>query len=70
MFCVFFFQATIGFNGRPSNRTVVFRLIRIFKNFRVFGLLGNDKFVCFGRGFEENSDKIQINTDLRSRKVF
>jgi hypothetical protein len=37
--------ATIGLNGRPSNRTVVFR------------------------GFEENSDRIQINTDLRSRKV-
>lgn len=25
--------------------------------------------LVFGRGFEENSDKIQINTDLRSRKV-
>ncbi|KAL0739787.1 hypothetical protein Bca4012_081300 [Brassica carinata] len=37
--------ATIGVNGRPSNRTVVFR------------------------GFEENSDRIQINTDLRSRKI-
>ncbi|OWM68629.1 hypothetical protein CDL15_Pgr023594 [Punica granatum] len=37
--------ATIGSNGRPSNRTVVFR------------------------GFEENSDKIQIHTDRRSRKI-
>ncbi|KFK37433.1 hypothetical protein AALP_AA4G256400 [Arabis alpina] len=37
--------ATIGVNGRPSNRTVVFR------------------------GFEENSDMIRINTDLRSRKI-
>ncbi|XP_006397851.2 pyridoxine/pyridoxamine 5'-phosphate oxidase 2 [Eutrema salsugineum] len=37
--------ATIGLNGRPSNRTVVFR------------------------GFEENSDRIQINTDFRSRKI-
>lgn len=25
--------------------------------------------LVFGRGFEENSDRIQINTDLRSRKV-
>ncbi|KAG6784884.1 hypothetical protein POTOM_010595 [Populus tomentosa] len=40
-----FFQATIGSNGRPSNRSVVFR------------------------GFEENSDRIQINTDLRTRKI-
>ncbi|KAL7259149.1 hypothetical protein ACSBR1_005115 [Camellia fascicularis] len=39
------FQATIGSNGRPSNRTVVFR------------------------GFEENSDKIRINTDCRTRKI-
>ncbi|CAI0440455.1 unnamed protein product [Linum tenue] len=37
--------ATIGCNGRPSNRTVVFR------------------------GFEESSDKIQINTDSRTRKI-
>ncbi|EOX95664.1 Pyridoxamine 5'-phosphate oxidase family protein isoform 3, partial [Theobroma cacao] len=37
--------ATIGSNGRPSNRTVVFR------------------------GFQENSDKFQINTDSRSHKV-
>ncbi|KAJ4777348.1 Pyridoxine/pyridoxamine 5'-phosphate oxidase [Rhynchospora pubera] len=41
----FFQLATIGPNGRPSNRTVVFR------------------------GFEEGSDKIQINTDTRSNKV-
>ncbi|XP_058085670.1 pyridoxine/pyridoxamine 5'-phosphate oxidase 2 [Magnolia sinica] len=41
----FFQLATIGFNGRPSNRTVVFR------------------------GFQEGSDKIQINTDYRSRKI-
>ncbi|CAN6568354.1 unnamed protein product [Malus baccata var. baccata] len=34
--------ATIGCNGRPSNRTVVFR------------------------GFQEDSDKIQIHTDCRS----
>ncbi|KAJ6972558.1 hypothetical protein NC653_032989 [Populus alba x Populus x berolinensis] len=41
-----YFQfATIGCNGRPSNRTVVFR------------------------GFEENSDRIQINTDCRTRKI-
>ncbi|XP_058189612.1 pyridoxine/pyridoxamine 5'-phosphate oxidase 2 isoform X1 [Rhododendron vialii] len=41
----FFQLATVGSNGRPSNRTVVFR------------------------GFQENSDKIQINTDCRSRKI-
>ncbi|KAG8653440.1 pyridoxine/pyridoxamine 5'-phosphate oxidase 2 [Manihot esculenta] len=41
-----FFQfATVGSDGRPSNRTVVFR------------------------GFAENSDKIQINTDSRTRKI-
>ncbi|EEF39029.1 conserved hypothetical protein [Ricinus communis] len=39
------FQATIGSDGRPSNRTVVFR------------------------GFVERSDKIQINTDSRTRKI-
>lgn len=41
----YFQLATIGINGRPANRTVVFR------------------------GFQENSDKIQINTDCRSRKI-
>ncbi|XP_044493299.1 pyridoxine/pyridoxamine 5'-phosphate oxidase 2-like [Mangifera indica] len=41
----YFQLATIGLNGRPSNRTVVFR------------------------GFQENSDKIQINTDIRTRKI-
>lgn len=41
----FCFQATIGTNGRPSNRTVVFR------------------------GFEDGTDRIQIYTDSRSRKV-
>ncbi|KAM6600168.1 pyridoxine/pyridoxamine 5'-phosphate oxidase 2 [Cannabis sativa] len=41
----FFQLATIGCNGRPSNRTVVFR------------------------GFHEDSDKIQINTDYRSHKI-
>ncbi|XP_015888708.2 pyridoxine/pyridoxamine 5'-phosphate oxidase 2-like [Ziziphus jujuba] len=41
----FFQLATVGYNGRPSNRTVVFR------------------------GFEEDCDKIQINTDCRSRKI-
>ncbi|KAJ8748576.1 hypothetical protein K2173_003477 [Erythroxylum novogranatense] len=41
----YFQMATIGYNGRPSNRTVVFR------------------------GFEENNDKIQINTDSRTRKI-
>ncbi|XP_052201264.1 pyridoxine/pyridoxamine 5'-phosphate oxidase 2 isoform X2 [Diospyros lotus] len=41
----FFQLATIGSNGRPSNRTVVFR------------------------GFLENTEKIQINTDSRSRKI-
>ncbi|XP_028767593.1 pyridoxine/pyridoxamine 5'-phosphate oxidase 2 isoform X2 [Neltuma alba] len=41
----FFQLATIGTNGRPSNRTVVFR------------------------GFQDNTDKIQINTDGRSRKI-
>ncbi|XP_057496022.1 pyridoxine/pyridoxamine 5'-phosphate oxidase 2 isoform X1 [Actinidia eriantha] len=41
----FFQLATIGSNGKPSNRTVVFR------------------------GFQENSDKIQINTDYRTRKI-
>ncbi|XP_073111922.1 pyridoxine/pyridoxamine 5'-phosphate oxidase 2 isoform X1 [Elaeis guineensis] len=41
----FFQLATIGSNGRPANRTVVFR------------------------GFQENCDKIQINTDVRSSKI-
>ncbi|XP_050236507.1 pyridoxine/pyridoxamine 5'-phosphate oxidase 2 [Mercurialis annua] len=41
----YFQLATIGSDGRPSNRTVVFR------------------------GFVENSDKIQINTDSRTRKI-
>ncbi|XP_042398820.1 pyridoxine/pyridoxamine 5'-phosphate oxidase 2-like isoform X2 [Zingiber officinale] len=41
----FFQLATIGSNGRPSNRTVVFR------------------------GFQEDTDMIQINTDCRSVKV-
>ncbi|XP_061998012.1 pyridoxine/pyridoxamine 5'-phosphate oxidase 2 isoform X1 [Rosa rugosa] len=41
----YFQLATIGSNGRPSNRTVVFR------------------------GFQEDSDKIQINTDCRTRKI-
>ncbi|EXB83872.1 Uncharacterized protein L484_023479 [Morus notabilis] len=41
----FFQLATVGCNGRPANRTVVFR------------------------GFQEDTDKIQINTDFRSRKV-
>ncbi|GAB4861571.1 Pyridoxine/pyridoxamine 5'-phosphate oxidase 2 [Ancistrocladus abbreviatus] len=41
----FFQLATIGSNGRPANRTVVFR------------------------GFQEGTDKIQINTDCRSRKI-
>ncbi|KAI4355262.1 hypothetical protein L6164_004052 [Bauhinia variegata] len=41
----YFQLATIGVNGRPSNRTVVFR------------------------GFQDNSDKIQINTDGRTRKI-
>ncbi|KAL5540041.1 hypothetical protein UlMin_021744 [Ulmus minor] len=41
----FFQLATVGFNGRPSNRTVVFR------------------------GFQENSEKIIINTDCRTRKI-
>ncbi|KAK4268901.1 hypothetical protein QN277_022128 [Acacia crassicarpa] len=41
----FFQLSTIGTNGRPSNRTVVFR------------------------GFQDNTDKIQINTDGRSRKI-
>ncbi|KAL2336226.1 hypothetical protein Fmac_010672 [Flemingia macrophylla] len=37
--------ATIGANGTPSNRTVVFR------------------------GFQDNTDNIQINTDTRTRKI-
>ncbi|XP_064962251.1 pyridoxine/pyridoxamine 5'-phosphate oxidase 2-like isoform X7 [Musa acuminata AAA Group] len=37
--------ATIGSNGRPSNRTVVFR------------------------GFQEDTNVIQINTDRRSAKI-
>ncbi|KAF3439835.1 hypothetical protein FNV43_RR18113 [Rhamnella rubrinervis] len=41
----FFQLATVGCNGRPSNRTVVFR------------------------GFQMDSDTIQINTDCRSRKI-
>ncbi|XP_031254008.1 pyridoxine/pyridoxamine 5'-phosphate oxidase 2-like isoform X1 [Pistacia vera] len=47
----FFQLATIGLNGRPSNRTVVFSGCWVF------------------RGFQENSDKIQINTDTRTRKI-
>ncbi|KAI5647106.1 hypothetical protein M9H77_33111 [Catharanthus roseus] len=41
----YFQLATVGSNGRPSNRTVVFR------------------------GFQEDGDKIQINTDVRTRKI-
>ncbi|CAL9052720.1 unnamed protein product [Musa banksii] len=41
----FFQLATIGSNGRPSNRTVVFR------------------------GFQEDTNVIQINTDRRSAKI-
>ncbi|KAL5719065.1 pyridoxal 5'-phosphate synthase [Ranunculus cassubicifolius] len=41
----YFQLATIGCNGKPANRTVVFR------------------------GFQEDSNKIQINTDHRSCKV-
>ncbi|KAL8114037.1 pyridoxine/pyridoxamine 5'-phosphate oxidase 2 isoform X4 [Apium graveolens] len=41
----YFQLATIGINGRPANRTVVFR------------------------GFQEDSDKIQINTDSRTHKI-
>ncbi|KAI6702621.1 hypothetical protein NL676_011757 [Syzygium grande] len=41
----FFQLATVGSNGRPSNRTVVFR------------------------GFQESTDKIQIHTDSRGRKI-
>ncbi|KAJ1378690.1 Pyridoxamine 5-phosphate oxidase, putative FMN-dependent, Alr4036 family [Sesbania bispinosa] len=37
--------ATVGTNGTPSNRTVVFR------------------------GFQDNTDNIQINTDARTRKI-
>ncbi|KAL1329253.1 pyridoxine/pyridoxamine 5'-phosphate oxidase 2 isoform X1 [Arachis ipaensis] len=41
----FFQLATVGTNGTPSNRTVVFR------------------------GFQDNTDNIQINTDARNRKI-
>ncbi|KAI4338362.1 hypothetical protein MLD38_023432 [Melastoma candidum] len=41
----FFQLSTLGLNGSPSNRTVVFR------------------------GFEDNTDRIHIQTDNRSRKV-
>ncbi|XP_050249466.1 pyridoxine/pyridoxamine 5'-phosphate oxidase 2 [Quercus robur] len=41
----YFQLATIGSNGRPSNRTLVFR------------------------GFQENTDQIQINTDSRTHKI-
>ncbi|CAI9769594.1 unnamed protein product [Fraxinus pennsylvanica] len=41
----YFQLATVASNGRPSNRTVVFR------------------------GFQDDSDKIQINTDSRIRKI-
>ncbi|CAO2835450.1 unnamed protein product [Amaranthus hypochondriacus] len=41
----FFQLATIGANGKPANRTVVFR------------------------GFQDETDKIQINTDCRTRKI-
>ncbi|WOG88647.1 hypothetical protein DCAR_0207882 [Daucus carota subsp. sativus] len=41
----YFQLATIGINGRPANRTVVFR------------------------GFQDNTNKIQINTDSRTHKI-
>ncbi|XP_060213400.1 pyridoxine/pyridoxamine 5'-phosphate oxidase 2 isoform X1 [Lycium barbarum] len=41
----YFQLATVGYNGRPSNRTVVFR------------------------GFQDGTNKIQINTDSRSSKI-
>ncbi|CAM8917612.1 unnamed protein product [Rhodiola kirilowii] len=41
----YFQLATVAPNGRPSNRTVVFR------------------------GFEGDSDRIEINTDTRTRKI-
>ncbi|XP_068651204.1 pyridoxine/pyridoxamine 5'-phosphate oxidase 2 [Aristolochia californica] len=41
----YFQLATVGANGRPSNRTVVFR------------------------GFPDGSDRIQIHTDSRCRKI-
>ncbi|ONK56493.1 uncharacterized protein A4U43_C10F9320 [Asparagus officinalis] len=41
----YFQLATMASNGRPSNRTVVFR------------------------GFQEGTDKIQINTDTRTNKI-
>ncbi|KAK4415814.1 Pyridoxine/pyridoxamine 5'-phosphate oxidase 2 [Sesamum alatum] len=41
----YFQLATVASNGRPSNRTVVFR------------------------GFQDDDDKILINTDNRSRKI-
>ncbi|XP_011093020.1 pyridoxine/pyridoxamine 5'-phosphate oxidase 2 [Sesamum indicum] len=41
----YFQLATVASNGRPSNRTVVFR------------------------GFQDDGDKILINTDNRSRKI-
>lgn len=44
-FYLCFGQATLGTNGTPSNRTVVFR------------------------GFQDNTDNIQINTHARTPKV-
>ncbi|XP_048335652.1 pyridoxine/pyridoxamine 5'-phosphate oxidase 2-like isoform X2 [Ziziphus jujuba] len=41
----FFQLATVGYNGRPSNRTLIFR------------------------GFQGDTDKIQIHTDSTSRKI-
>ncbi|XP_021767307.1 pyridoxine/pyridoxamine 5'-phosphate oxidase 2-like isoform X1 [Chenopodium quinoa] len=42
---LFFQLASVGANGKPANRTVVFR------------------------GFQDETDKIQINTDCRTRKI-
>ncbi|MCD9558749.1 hypothetical protein HAX54_016329 [Datura stramonium] len=73
----YFQLATVGSNGRPSNRTVVFRSVFIissyskFRDFIIFivGFLSSFFFLVFGRGFQDGTDKIQINTDSRSRKI-
>lgn len=62
------YQATVDCNGRPSNRTVVFRYSPPLFCFLSICKLNLMAFWVY-RGFVEDSDKIQINTDGRSRKV-
>lgn len=71
------FQATVGTNGTPSNRTVVFRFCYsvcpvTHTHSHILGFMETHHrmgLVCFFRGFQDNTDNIQINTDTRTRKV-